>query len=164
VEAHILSRCQCSRFSHQLGRMMTVFWDSQGPINEHHQECGITVTSAGYSDMSQNKLRPAIYTKWWGRLLKCLLFLHNNAWPHTAAHTRETLQERKFEVPDHPAYSLDLVPLDLHLFEPLKEDLRGNKFADDDDDEVKEAVHDWLSPNIFFWWHEKACGLLDKVH
>jgi histone-lysine N-methyltransferase SETMAR len=51
---------------------------------------------------------------------------------------------------EHPAYSLDLAPSDFHLFEPLKEALRGRRFSCDDD--VKAAVHQWLrvQPKIFF--------------
>ena len=40
------------------------------------------------------------------------------------------------------AYSLDLVSSDFHLFEPIKEALRGRRFANDD--EVNGAVYDWL--------------------
>jgi len=49
----------------------------------------------------------------------------------------------------HPPYSLDLTPLDFHLFGPLKEHLQGQKFADD---EVMEAVQSWLKamPKSFF--------------
>ena len=55
----------------------------------------------------------------------------------------------KFEVLKHPPYSLDLTPLDFHLFGPLKEHLQGQKFADD---EVMEAVQSWLKamPKSFF--------------
>jgi hypothetical protein len=38
------------------------------------------------------------------------------------------------------AYNLDLVSSDFRLFEPIKEALRGRRFADDD--EVNEAVYD----------------------
>jgi len=54
----------------------------------------------------------------------------------------DTLCALKFEVLKHPPYSLDLAPSDFHLFEPMKEHLRGQKFADDD--EVMEAVQSWL--------------------
>jgi hypothetical protein len=43
--------------------MLTVFWDTKGPILEHYQEHGTTVTSAGYFDKLQNKLSPGICTK-----------------------------------------------------------------------------------------------------
>ena len=35
-----------------------------------------------------------------------------------------------------------MAPSDFHLFGPMKEHLRGQKFADDD--EVMEAVQSWL--------------------
>jgi histone-lysine N-methyltransferase SETMAR len=59
-----------------------------------------------------------------------------------AAHTVDTLRAVKFEVLKHPPYSLDLAPLDFHLFGPMKEHLRDQKFADDN--EVMEAVPSWL--------------------
>ena len=46
--------------------------------------------------------------------------------------------------------SPDPAPSDFHLFGPLKNALRGRRFAADD--EVKEAVRDWLrsQPQTFF--------------
>jgi len=130
--------------------MLTIFWDVNGPILVHFQEKGQTVTSARYSDMLVNELKPAIQLKRRGFLSKRILLLHDNARPHTAAHTVDTLRDLKFKVLKHPPYSLDLVPLDFHLFGPIKEHLRGHKFADDD--EVMEAVQSWLkaTPKSFF--------------
>jgi len=45
--------------------------------------------------------------------------------PHSSAHTKETLQELKFEAPIHPPYSPDIAPSDFHLFGSLKEALKG---------------------------------------
>jgi hypothetical protein len=73
--------------------------------------------------------------------------------PHSAAHTKETLQELKLESLDNPTCSPDLAPSDFHLFGPLKVALRGRQFADDD---VKEAVLDWLS--IKRKWYKKIRG------
>jgi len=66
-----------------------------------------------------------------------------------AAHTVDTLRALKFEVLKHPQYSPELAPSDFHLFGPMKEHLRGRKFADD---EVMEAVQSWLkaTPKSFF--------------
>ena len=64
--------------------------------------------------------------------------------------TITTILQLNWEVLEHPAYSPDLAPSDFHLFGPLKNALRGRRFAADD--EVKEAVHDWLrsQPQTFF--------------
>ena len=59
-----------------------------------------------------------------------------------------------------------MAPSDFHLFGPMKEHLRGQKFADDD--EVMEAVQSWLkaTPKSFFLegirkledgWTKKTC-------
>jgi hypothetical protein len=84
-----------------------------------------------------------------GNKLRVLL-LHDNARPHTAAHTVDTLRALKSEVLKHSPYSRDLAPSDFHLFGPIKEHLRGQKFADDND--VMEAVQNWLkaTPKSFF--------------
>ena len=43
-----------------------------------------------------------------------------------------------------------MAPSDFHLFGPMKENLRGQKFADDD--EIMETVQSWLkaTPKSFF--------------
>jgi hypothetical protein len=85
-----------------------------------------------------------------GLLSKRVLLLHYNTHPHTAARTVHTLRALKFEVLKHPPYGPDLVLSDFHLFGPMKEHLRGQKFADDN--EVMEAVQSWLkaTPESFF--------------
>jgi len=76
-----------------------------------------------------------------------------------AAHTTDTLRALKFEVLKHPPHSPDLAPSDFHLFGPMKEHLRGQKFADD---MVMEAVQSWLKamPKSFFL--EGICKLVDR--
>ena len=43
--------------------MLTIFWDSHGPILKTYQESGTTVTSATYCDMLQRELKPAVRSK-----------------------------------------------------------------------------------------------------
>jgi hypothetical protein len=81
--------------------MLTIFWDVNGPIMVHFQEKGQTVTSAQYSDILVNELKPTIRSKRWGLLSKKVLLLHDNARPHTTAHTVDTLCDLKFEVLKH---------------------------------------------------------------
>ena len=59
--------------------MLTVFWDSHGPILESYQESGTTVTNATYFEMLQRELKPAILNKRRGKLSNGILFLHYNA-------------------------------------------------------------------------------------
>ena len=72
-----------------------------------------------------------------------VLLLHDNARPHTAIHTLQTLVKLGFIVLEHPAYSPDLAPSDYHLFGPLKDALKGHQFTSDGG--VKEAVHECLA-------------------
>jgi hypothetical protein len=67
-----------------------------------------------------------------------MLLQHDNAQQHTA----HKITDLCFEFLLHPAYSLDLALSDYHVFGPLKEALGGKKSRTDD--EVKEAVHNWL--------------------
>ena len=99
--------------------MLTIFWVSQGVILGHYLERGTTVNSVGYSEMLSTELRPAIRTKCRGLLSSGVLFLHDNARPHTAIHTLQTIVKLGFTVLEHPAYSPDLDPSDYHLFGPL---------------------------------------------
>jgi DNA-directed RNA polymerase specialized sigma subunit len=59
------------------------------------------------------------------RLSQVVLLFHNSV-----AHTKETLQEEKFETLDHASQSPDLATSDSYLFWPFKEALRGHRFAE----------------------------------
>jgi hypothetical protein len=86
------------------------------------------------------------------QLSKGTVLLHDNAHPHTAAHTVETLPKLKFQVLVHPPYSTELTPSDYHLFGSLTEALRGHRFTSDQ--EPQEGVHAWLAaqPKTFFFF------------
>ncbi|XP_021930927.1 histone-lysine N-methyltransferase SETMAR-like [Zootermopsis nevadensis] len=75
---------------------------------------------------------------------------HDNARPHMAAATLDTIRRLRFQILQHPPYSSDLAPSDYHVVGPLKDALRGRRFGNDD--EVEEAVHSWLKaqPKTFF--------------
>ena len=128
--------------------MLTLLWDMHGPILLHFQAHGQTVNSANYSAMLRNKLKPEICKKRREMLSKKVLLHHNNARPHTAAATVETVQQLGFILLQHHPYSPDLAPSNYHIF--LKEVLHGRRFTSDE--EVKEAVHTWLreQPKSFF--------------
>jgi len=76
--------------------MLRVFWDSQGVLLEHDLERGTTVNSVGYSEMLSTEMKPAIRIKRRGLLSSGLLLLHENARPHTAIHTLQTLVKLGF--------------------------------------------------------------------
>ena len=71
----------------------------------------------------------------------------------------DTLRALKFEVLKHSPYSLDLAPLDFHLFGPMKVHLRGQKFADD---KVMEAVQSWLKATSKSFFLEGIHKFVDR--
>lgn len=122
--------------------MLTLFWDSQGPIFCDFLEDQRTINSQYYCNMLENKVKPAIRTKRRGLLTKGVILLHDNARPHTAQITQQCIQKLGWEILPHPPYSPDLAPSDYHMFGPLKEALRGKKFRSNE--EVKIQVQTWL--------------------
>ena len=77
---------------------------------------------------------------------------HDNARPHTSRQTAATLERLNFDdILAHPPYSPDLAPCDFFLFPKLKEHLKGNRYASDED--VAADVRTWLrekSSDFFF--------------
>jgi histone-lysine N-methyltransferase SETMAR len=60
------------------------------------------------------------------------LLLHDNARPHTANKTNETLRNFKWEALEYSPYSPDLAASDFHFFGPLKHHLSAEHFPDDE--------------------------------
>lgn len=121
--------------------MATVFWDAKGILLVDFMERGTTITSAVYCE-TLNRLRRAIQNKRRGLLTRGVVFVHDNARPHTARRTNELLAKFKWDVFDHPPYSPDLAPSDFHLFPNMKRWLASQRFANDE--ELQNAVNGWL--------------------
>jgi hypothetical protein len=78
-----------------------------------------------------------------GILTSCVVLLHDNARPHTAAHTRALLENFNWELFDHPPWSPDPAPSDYCLFTYLKNWLRPQRFSNNE--ELVEGVKKRLS-------------------
>ena len=76
---------------------------------------------------------------------KCdkVLFLHDNARPHTAKLTQKELETLNFELLPHPPYSPDLAPTDYYLFRSLTNQLKEKSF--DDFDHLKSTIETFFS-------------------
>ncbi|KAJ4446277.1 hypothetical protein ANN_12972 [Periplaneta americana] len=59
------------------------------------------------------------------------MLLDDNAHPHSAYLTQNTIQEFGCEVIPHPPYSPDLAPSDFHLFRSVSNKLQGTSFPDE---------------------------------
>jgi len=87
-----------------------------------------TINAEYYSALLEGPVKTAIRNKR-KRVQKSVSFLQNNARPHVAARTMDTIQKLKWKVLPHPPYTPDLAPSDYHLFGPLKEHLGGKVFT-----------------------------------
>ncbi|UYV76430.1 hypothetical protein LAZ67_14000382 [Cordylochernes scorpioides] len=122
--------------------LLTIFWDVDGPICLDFLSSRQRMNSDLYCAIVVNKLKPGIRNKRRGKLSKGVLFLHDNARPHTSCKTVSTIIKLGFEVLEHPAYSPDLAPSDYFLFGLLKKELKGKRF--DSDEDVQKVVQDFF--------------------
>lgn len=129
--------------------MATVFWDFKGILHVDFLHTQKTINAQYYSNLLTQDVKTAIRGKR-RKSQSSVSFLQDNARPHTAALTCGTLENLKWNVLPHPAYSPDLAPSDFHLFGPLKEFLGGKKFQTND--AVEDAVRSWMDdqPKHFF--------------
>ncbi|GFS18350.1 attractin protein 1 [Elysia marginata] len=92
----------------------------------------------GMEQTGVNVYKEAIRGKRPGQLTKGVILQHDNATPHTARVTQGWLEKYGWEISPHPPHSPDLAPSDYHLFGPLKRELAGKRF--DDDEELVDHV------------------------
>ena len=129
------------RRSCSAGKVMAFFWGWQGVIHVDFLTDARTVNAAYYSDLLAKDVKEKIRSK---RKTggKRVAFLQDNACPHTAKTTMETLRKLKWNLLTHPLYSPDLAPSDFYLFGRLKSDLQGMRFVDNDS--VIQTVREWI--------------------
>jgi hypothetical protein len=95
--------------------------------NKNHQQQPVLFRSL------MNKARSELLggrRHWFQR--ETVVLRQENVHPQSAQVTKQTLVEMGWEILLHPAKSLDLVPSDFHLFDPMKETLRGKHLGDND--------------------------------
>ena len=121
--------------------MVTIFWDSLGVLLIDYMPHKTTISGEYYAAL-MDRLHESIKEKRRGKLRKGVLLLHDNAPVHTARVARRAILNCGFEELYQPPYSPDLAPSDYYLFGHLKKELRGKRFADDN--ELKSAIEHWL--------------------
>lgn len=143
--------------------MCTVFWDRKGVLLVDFLPRGDKINSTTYCE-TLRKLRRAIQNKRRGMLTKGVILLHDNARPHVANRTQDLIRVFGWEQLDHPPYSPDLAPSDYHvMFLHLKKHLGGERH-DDDDDEVKTAVLEWLSRQAAEFYDDGIQNLIGRYN
>lgn len=131
--------------------MLTIFWDSKGWIHLDWLPPKTTINGQYYANVLTG-LRKSIIEKRRGKVSKGVMILHDNAPAHSSRIAQQVLHDCQFEQLPHPPYSPDLAPSDFHVFRKLKMDLKGRKFACDND--VKAAVMTWLDNQPLTFWRE----------
>ena len=96
------------------------------------------------------QLKDVLKEKRRGKVIKGVLFLHDNAPAHQPLAIQKKLVCQGFQYLNHPTYSPDLAPSDYDLFPGLKKQLKGRHFSPDA--EVIAAAETWLDgqPSAFF--------------
>lgn len=85
-------------------------------------------------------------------LTKGVRLHHDNLRPHVVNKTMSLIGEFGWDVVDHPPYSPDVSPSDVHMFPALKKHLGGMKFANDE--EAHKAVILFLHEAAGSWFGE----------
>jgi hypothetical protein len=75
-------------------------------------------------------------------LTKGVVFLYDNAHPHTTARTNALIKRFNWEIFERPSYNLGLAPSDYHLFTKLKVWLATQHFHSNE--ELMDGVNNWL--------------------
>ena len=139
--------------------MATIFWDSKGVILLDFLPRGETVNANVYIE-TLKKLKARIRRVRPDSDMCNVLLQHDNARPHTSIKTREMVTAFGWTTLPHPPYSPDLAPSDYHLFGPMKEALRGNRYSTDD--EVKAAIKGWLREQSADFYNAGIHALLQR--
>jgi hypothetical protein len=122
---------------------------------------GSTINAGVYCD-TLKKLHRAIQNEQRGMLSQGVVMLHDNAYPHVAIAMQDLFATFGWKQFDHPSYSPDLLPSDLHMFLHLITFLGGWRFHND---EVKEAVNMWFASqaaSFYDAWIQKLVPHYDK--
>jgi len=116
------------RMQKSAGKVLaSIFWDQDGILLIDYLPKGQTI-NAEYSSSLLVQLKDILKEKHRGKIIKGVLFLHNNAPAHRALATQKKVACLGFQCLDHPPYSPDLAPLDYHLFPALKKTIESSPF------------------------------------
>jgi len=107
--------------------LASMFWDQDGIILIDYFPKGQT-TNAEYYSSPLVQLKDILKEKCCGKVIKRVLFLHDNAPTHRALATQNKLAYLGFQCLDHPPCSPDLAPSDYHLFPGLKKTIERSQF------------------------------------
>lgn len=143
--------------SHPQKLLISVWWDVRGVVYWEALPHGTTITASLYCqqlervDAALKESRPE---------MNKVLFLHDNARPHSAKVTHDKILELDWELLPHPPYSPDLAPTDFHLFRSLQDHLKGKTF--NNQEVLKTEVQNFFSSKPASFYREGIHCLPDR--
>ena len=101
---------------------------------------GQAVDSIAYLTFLERRVLPEVNQKKFGRPI----ILHDNARPHKHRIIKEFLHEKRWEELEHPAYSPDMSPPDIHGIHLIKVPNNGKQFQSQDEliRDYEETIRD----------------------
>ena len=99
--------------------LASIFWDQDGILLIDYLPKGRTINMEYYLSLLV-QLKDILKEKRRRKVTKEVLFSHYSVLAHRALATQKKLAYLGFQSLDHPPFSLDLAPLDYHLFLGLK--------------------------------------------
>ena len=134
--------------------MMSVFWGSTGVI---------------YWELLDRTVNSEVYCEQLDRVSRILeeagreepvVFLHDNATPHTSEVTKKKLADLDWEVLPHAPYSPDKAPSDFHLFRSFKHWLKGRRYGTID--ELRAGVQAFFDSKDVDFYRRGISNLVDR--
>jgi len=104
------------------------------------------IINAGYYSSLLVQLNGILKEKRRGKIIKVVLFWHDNVPAHRALATQKKLAYLGFECLDHPPHSPNLASSNYHLFPGLKKQLKVHHFSSTAD--VIVAAETWLDGQV----------------
>lgn len=129
--------------------MIVALWKKQVLTYEILPE-RTTVDSIVYLNFLERRVLPEVNRKKFGRPI----ILHDNAKPHKHRIIREFLQEKRWEELEHPPYSPDMSPPDMHGINLIKAQHKGKQFQSQD-----ELIREYEATIREINTHQKSLGI-----
>jgi histone-lysine N-methyltransferase SETMAR len=137
---------------HQKKAMLCIWWNSKGPVHFELLPKGKTLNAEFYCQQLDRVA--AKFQR------KDVIYLHDNARPHTAEITKKHLLHLGWETLEHPPYSPDLAPSDYYLFRSLQHFLNGKTF--ESHEKIHSAVDEYANSKTMEFFRNGIFKLPDR--
>lgn len=150
---------------HPQKKLISIWYDCRGIIYKEALPMNMTIDGEYYANQLDRvnralaEKRPALFNR--GRII----YLHDNARPHTSIVAKKKLEDLEWKVLRHPPYSPDISPCDYHLFRAMNNEcLSGKSFKNWDELKVElSAFLNSKSEDFYYQAFKKLPELWKEV-